>query len=233
MVLDNSQCNRHAIGCRPVPANDNLREEKSPMIRTNNYLIQARQAKERFLTYDQEKLIAKLGLQADENYLYVSMLSRCYRICRKSGDMQKELAGSWTDANTFEEVMTLLDLVCDSRENRFLTGKWKNMTDFGLMFHRNLLEEKADPWAEKFQADPEGFRTACESLGGKPYPLGDLAWAVELFDGLSILVQLWFGDEEFPASLRFLWDENALMYIRYETMYYARGLLLQEIENRM
>ena len=63
--------------------------------------------------------------------------------------------------------------------------------------------------------------------------MGDLAYSVELFDGLSILVQLWFGDEEFPASVRYLWDENALMYIKYETMYFAKGLLLQEIEERM
>ena len=203
------------------------------MARTDNYLIQAQQAKQRFLTYDQNQLIQKLILPHDGNHLYVAMLSRRYRIDRSSGDLAKEVAGNWADANTYEEVMTLLDLVCDSKENRFLTGKWKNMTDFGLMFHRNLLENKKDPWAEKFQAQPDAFRTACEILGGPPFPLGDIAYDIELFDGLPILVQLWFGDEEFPASLRFLWDENALMYIRYETMYFAKGLLLQEIEERM
>lgn len=203
------------------------------MTRTNNYLIQAQQAKQRFLTYDQDQLILKLRLISDENYLYVTMLSRRYRLERHSGNLEKEAAPGWADANTYEEIMTLLDLVCDSRETRFLTGKWKNMTDFGLMFHRNLLETEKDPWAEKFQADPEAFRKACEALGGRPFPMGDMAYAIELFDGLSILVQLWFGDEEFPASVRYLWDENALMYIKYETMYFAKGLLLQEIEKRM
>jgi hypothetical protein len=203
------------------------------MARTNNYLIQAQQAKERFLTYNQEKLIAKLQLTADNQYLYVPMLSHSYRIGRNSGNIEKKTNLEWTDANSFEEVMTLLDLVCDSKENRFLTGKWKNMTDFGLMFHRNLLENKVDPWAEKFQADPEGFHKACLALGGKPFSLGDIAYAIELFDGLSILVQLWFGDEEFPATLRFLWDENALMYLRYETMYFAQSLLLEKIKERM
>lgn len=203
------------------------------MARTNNYLIQAQQAKQRFLTYDQNRLIQKLRLTADEHYLYVTMLSRLYRLERTTGNLEKETAGSWADANSFEEVMTLLDLVCDSRENRFLTGKWKNMTDFGLMFHRSLLENKTDPVAENFQAHPDAFRAACEKLGAKPFPQGDIAYAIELFDGLSILVQLWFGDEEFPACLRFLWDENALMYIKYETMYFAKGLLLQEIEAHM
>ena len=203
------------------------------MARVNNYSIQAQQAKQRFLTYDQDRLIQKLHLRSDETYLYVTMLSRRYRICRTNGDLEKEVSGCWETADSYEEVMTLLDLVCDSREARFLTGKWKNMTDFGLMFHRNLLENRRDPWAEKFQASPEAFRKACEMLGGKPFALGDIAYAIELFDGLSILVQLWFGDEEFPACLRFLWDENALMYIKYETMYFAKSLLLREIEERM
>ena len=69
-------------------------------------------------------------------------------------------------------------------------------------------------------------------MGGTPLPQGDVAYAIELFDSLSIGIQLWLGDEEFPPSLRFLWDENALMYIRYETMYYARGLLLQRLAEK-
>ena len=203
------------------------------MERTNNYLIHAQQAKDRFTTYDQEVLIEKLHLSHDDNYLYTTMLSEHYRIHRKTGDICRKSDTSWVEANSYEEVMTLLDLVCDSREDRFLTGRWKNMTDFGLMFHRNLLEGKADPWADLFESDPEGFRKACLSLGGKPMTWGDISYAIELFDGLSVLVQLWFGDEEFPAGLRLLWDENALMYIKYETMYFAKGLLLQKLKERM
>ena len=203
------------------------------MERTNNYLIQARQAKARFVSYDQNQLISKLGLCFDATYLYVPMLAETYRIHRVTGDICRETPSGWVDANSYEEVMTLLDLVCDSRENRFLSGKWKNMTDFGLMFHRNLLEGKKDPFAERFQAEPDAFRNACLALRGHPMDWGDMAFAIELFDGLSVLVQLWFGDEEFPAGLRFLWDENALMYIKYETMYFAKSLLLQEIEEHM
>ena len=61
----------------------------------------------------------------------------------------------------------------------------------------------------------------------------DAAYAIELFDGLCIALQLWLGDEEFPARLRFLWDENALMYLKYETMYFARALLLRRLEKIM
>ena len=203
------------------------------MDRTNNYIIQAQQAKRRFTTYDQSRIIAKLKLRHDKEYLYTAMLSEAYRIHRETGEIFRETENGWIPTEDFGEVMTLLDLLCDSREDRFLTGKWKSLTDFGLMFHRSLLEGKADPWAESFESDPEGFRKACLSLGGKPFPKGDIAYTIELFDGLSILIQLWFGDEEFPACLRFLWDENALMYLKYETMHFAKGLLLEKIRERM
>ena len=203
------------------------------MERKDNYLIQAAQAKQTFLRYDQQKLIEKLKLRSDEQYLYTALLSQPYRIHRKTADLQRLEHSIWTDANSHSEVMTLLDLICDSREDRYLRCRWKNMQSFGLQFHQNLLEDQRDPYAERFNADPEAFRSACEALHGSPLPTGDVAYAIEVFDGLPIAIQLWLGDEEFPPRLRFLWDENALMYLKYETMYFAKDLLLRRLmENR-
>ena len=203
------------------------------MERTDNYQVQAMQAKSRFLTYDQDEIIRRLQLDADDNYLYLPMLSRRHRICRKTGHMEKLTKAGWVGANSHGEVMTLLDLLCDSRPDRFLTGRWKAMTAFGLMFHQNLAEGQKDGWADCFEADPEGFRRACLSLGGTPFPQGDIAYVLDFFEGLPIVVQLWFGDEEFPASLRLLWDENSLLYLKYETMWFAKGLLLTRIREEM
>lgn len=202
------------------------------MARTNNYLVQVAQAKAIFLTYDQQSLIRKLHLEYDEDFLYPVLFSRRYRLSRKTGDLERESRNGWEDAITHGEVMTLLDLICDSREDRFVSGRWKNMPEFGRAFHQNLLEER-DPAAEFFQSRPDRFRAACEALGGKPLPTGDIAYAIEVFDGLPLAVQLWLGDEEFPARLRYLWDENALMYLKYETMYFARGLLLEWLRAEM
>lgn len=191
------------------------------------------QAKKHFLTYDQEKLIGKLKLKADEKYLYAELFSKEYRINRMTGDFERWETDAWVDGNSFGEVMTLLDMICDSREDRFVSGKWKNMRDFGLMFHRNLLESRTDPWAELFQERQASFRRACEALNGKSVKAGDIAYAIEVSDGLPLMLQLWFGDDEFPPNLRFLWDENALQYLRYETMYFAKGLLLDTIKEKM
>lgn len=199
------------------------------MERKNNYLIQAQQAKERFLTYEQQVLIRKFSLKYDEEYLYMVFLCKPYRLSRATGDLWRQEGEIWQDANTFGEVMTLLDLLCDSRENRWISGRWKNMQSFGMQFHQNLLEEPRDPVAVCFDREPERLIRACESLGAEKIPGGDYGFAVELFDGLKIGILFWHGDEEFAPRLRFLWDENAMMYIRYETMYYAIGLLKERL----
>ena len=199
------------------------------MERRDNYLIHANQAKERFLTYDQEHLIRKFRMEADGDYLYPVMLGRKYRICRETGDFQYLEGKNWVDGNSYGEVMTLLDLLCDSREDRFLTGRWKNMQAFGLQFHRNLLEDARDPLAERFDRDPEALERAVKRLGGRKIPGGDVGFSVELFDGLGIGVLFWHGDEEFAPRIRFLWDENANMYLRYETMHFAVGMLRQRL----
>ena len=202
------------------------------MERRDNYAVQASQAKEVFLRYDQEALCRKLGLGSDEEYIYAVLLGKRYRIHRTTAGFHRLDGDTWTAADSFGEVMTLLDLICDSREDRYLAGRWKNMLSFGLQFHRDLMGGP-DPTAERFAADPEAFARACEAMGGERLPQGDVGYAIELFDGLKIGIQLWLGDDEFPSALKYMWDENALMYIRYETMYYAVGLLRRWIMEEM
>ena len=192
----------------------------------DNYQIQMKNAQKYFLTYDQEKLIRKFRLKNDETYLYVTMFSCPYRLSRHTGKLER-FRGSWQDANTFGEVMTLLDILCDSREDRYLTGKWVSTQHFGKHIHTGLLEIEEDPLATAFDQELGSFVKACKALGGHPIPGGDEAYAIEVMDGLAIGILFWYGDEEFPAQLRFYWDENALMYIKYETMHYTLGYLRQ------
>ena len=92
-----------------------------------------------------------------------------------------------------------------------------------------MQEEREDPLAARFDKDPDGFCAACLALGGRRQPGADHSYAVELLDGLEVLVQLWHGDEEFAPRLRLLWDENTTRYLRYETTWYAAGLLRQRL----
>ena len=196
----------------------------------DNYQIQMQNAQKFFLRYDQEKLIRKFGLKNDADYLYMTMYGTPYRLCRKSGNLEK-YQEAWVDANTFGEVMTLLDILCDSKDDRYLTGKWMSTQMFGKYFHSGLLEPEYDALADAFDKSPGSLRKACKALGGHPIVGGDEAYGVEVMDGLEIGIFFWYSDDEFPAQLRFFWDENALMYIKYETMHYTLGYLRQLLTN--
>ena len=102
-----------------------------------------------------------------------------------------------------------------------------------MMFHQNLLQESEDPLACRIQREPDAFAEACRSLDAQQIPGADMGYAIELFEGLRVGVQFWFGDEEFLPRLRYLWDENATRYLRYETMFYAVGLLKNRIGSMM
>lgn len=194
--------------------------------RVNNYALQAERAQQYFLSYDQAALIAKWNLSYDEDYLYLQLFSRPYRLCRHTGALQRKDETGWRSGG-FGEVMTALDVLCDSREDRVLAGKWKLMQNFGLLFHRKMMEQENDSLAQAIGDAPEAFCRKCLALGGEAIPGGDLAYAIPVLGELKIAIQFWFADEEFPPQVRYFWDENALQYIRYETMHYALGYLKQ------
>lgn len=198
----------------------------------DNYRLQVEGAQKYFLRYDQEALIRKLRLKADEEYLYTQMLGKSYRIHRRSGNVER-LDDVWTETNSHGEVMTLLDLVCDSKEGRFVSGRWVNMLSFGRMFHQNLMGNGEDTLARKIQENPDAFRRICETMGAGKAPGGDIGVTFPLFEGLEIALQFWEGDEEFAPRVRFLWDENATMYLKYETMWYALGMLKTRLLEKM
>lgn len=202
------------------------------MQRRDNYAIQAAQAKQLFLQYDQDQLIKKLGLIFDEGYLYVDFFGMPYRIARRTGDISFLEDGVWRDGNSFNQVLTLFDLICGCKKNRCLTGRYKSIESFGMQFHRDLTERK-DPTAQFFDAHIDIFRQVCQDMGGQKLAQGDAGYTLELFDGLRIAVILWSGDEEFPPRLKYLFDENALLYIRYETMYYVVNHLISLLKERV
>ena len=201
------------------------------MNRTNNYALAAENAKKIFLSYDQQALIEKFALSFDDTYLYTSFLGAPYRIERLTGNLERRKNGVWVDGNSFDEVLSIFDLLCDSKDTRHPSHVFQSMASFGLQFHQNLTESR-DPLAEFAQSNPDTFRARLLALGGRETKGADLAFVLPVFDTLDMAVHFWFGDEEFAPSLRILWDANALQYIRYETMYYVIDCLRARLEEK-
>ena len=197
------------------------------MERKNNYEIQAGQARKLFCAHDLDAVARAHGLRTDGDFLYLRLLSEDYRVSRADGYIARRDSGAWLPADGFDETLTIFDLLCDAKPGRRAAGAWKTTLDFGGQVHRG--PDGARIARMRWSCCTTGGRSCCERaclrLGGTPMAGADVSFSLPFFEELRIAVQFWHGDDEFAPRLRVLWDANADQYLRYETMYYAIGLL--------
>ena len=198
---------------------------------TSNY-DRMRDAMEReFLRYDQARMIDKFSLAHDPSYLYLNFVGRAYRVGRFTGRVETVpgTAGGSLHAD-YNVSMTVFDVLCASKPDCRPAGV------FTALHSVKGLARTVAPGAGLFAREARFFagrlpqlRAACEALGGRPAPTGDAAYRLALFDLLPVVLQFWDADEEFDAVLKFLWDENILDFMHYETTFFASAHLLSRL----
>ena len=94
---------------------------------------------------------------------------------------------------------------------------WQMTVTFSGMQERNSME-RLQNWQ----------KPASGCMGS-----GDVAYQLELFSFLPVILRFWESDDEFPASLQVLVDRNILEYMHYETVMFAIGHLLERVEEEM
>jgi len=192
--------------------------------RPNNYVVMEEQTRVRFLSYDQSEILAKSPVKFDESYLYLPVLDTTCRISRETGHVTWQEKGQWLPSPRQHDTLTVYDYLCDASPQRTLSGQWRSHAALGSHVH-GTLTEKATPLETTIDQNPYQFVQVCRALQGEPFPHCDIGFTLKLFPDLPITLQFWHSDEEFPPRLRFLWDSNTTDFIRYETTYFAVGLI--------
>lgn len=197
----------------------------------DNYALSRDRAVQYFLNFDQEAIIKTWDLPHDEENLYVDFLGRSYAICRKTGEVTR----LWDKTKAeFSEVLSIFDLLCHEGKERYLSGQLAPVNSLNYAPKAGGVSTGFHTaFAARVDTNPEGFRKACLSLGGKPIDMGDMAFSFSVFKDLPAVVKFYHSDEDFPASLTLLWDANTLQFMFYETVFYVAGFLLSAIEKRM
>ena len=95
----------------------------------DNYEIAKERIRPEFLKYDQETMIRRFGLDHDGEYLYLDFCGERYRIQRSSGIVEKSAEGTrdfqaGVLPGNYEEVLSIYDILCYSRPEAALTGRW-------------------------------------------------------------------------------------------------------------
>lgn len=193
----------------------------------DNYQISRDRAQAYFLGFDQQALIAAWNLTHDAQRLYVDFLGRPYAIDRNSGVVTRLFDGAQAG---FEEVLTIFDLLCHEGANKTLSGAFAPVNSLKGAAAAGVDTNFYREAAARFDKNPEAFAAACRRLGGREVAMGDMGFRFPVFGGLDVILKFYRSDEEFPAGLTLLWDENTLQFMFYETVFYAAGFLLRSIE---
>ena len=200
-------------------------------MKPSNYDLMRDQMEKEFLNYDQEKMIRKYGLEHDGAYLYLTFVGQKCRICRDSGRVE------WTEDAFLHVVhadynisMTIFDVLCYSKEGCRLSGRFMPVNQLkGTVQSASPGKDLFSGTGQKFDHRTEQLARACELLGGQKEKVGDISYRIPLFDFLPVILQFWESDEEFPAVLKLMWDENILSFMHFETTFFAAGHLLERL----
>ena len=201
----------------------------------SNYEFMRNQMRGEFIKYNQQKMIEKFHLTYDESYLYIDFVGRPNRVGRCSGVVEWSEDGFVTAHEAdYNASMTIYDVLCWSRENCALSGKYcsANMlkgTVKSSAVGANFFQKDAD----FFQGRLEEMKRACSRLGQPVKMNGDAAFVLYPFSFLPITLQYWEADDEFPANLKFMFDENILSYMHFETTFFMVSHLLGRIRQLM
>ena len=199
----------------------------------DNYDLQVDIGKRIFLEYDQQTLIRKFNLEADENRIYLTYLNTPCRIDRYRGGIDMRICDTWQACRNFGTVMTIYDLLCYHKgENApALAHQWCAVGTFVVtgVTNTGTFTKK---YAARFDCNLEELKIACEKLGGvlqPPMAGADVTCRIPVTPYFPVLLQFWEGDEEFPPKLQLMWDRNTGSFLHFETTFYLQGDLIERL----
>ncbi|MGM9640908.1 MAG: DUF3786 domain-containing protein [Faecousia sp.] len=201
--------------------------------RKNNYAHMLEAARLHYLDYDPKVLAARPGVEERDACLATLFLGTETRIHRDTGLVTCRVGDTFRPAN-FCEGLSVYDWLCDRKPDATSSGEFCPVGSLpGVYVGGGGLSMSGGSLPAKIDKAPDRFRAACVAMGGTELPLGDLGFRLNVFPDLPMVLKFYHGDEDFPPSLTLLWDKNTLRFVRFETVYYIAGCLLDRLSLRM
>jgi len=129
-------------------------------------------------------------------------------------------------------VQTMLMYYFDSPTAIPVTGKWTSFADLpeGRVYDSAFQGNTGNVLVKTFGVDGVSLRMVCEGLGGKALgSYGDVAYVIQALPCVPVLVNYWLGDEDFPSTCKFLFDESVSHFLPIEACAILGGILTHRI----
>ncbi|MCQ2500821.1 MAG: DUF3786 domain-containing protein [Lachnospiraceae bacterium] len=175
--------------------------------------IQWEMVTNRFLSYDQEQIIRIFDLDHDEENLYIDFMGRRYRIGRKTG-----LMFDGDRQASLDETVSVYELLTNSDHKPFLTGKWESIASLCTNTTDTSLGRYID-YLKPFNEDAELMQKTLLEMGAVPASKGDVSAILTIYPNIPVWIQYWVADDEFPASVQFLFDGGIADHYRWSLLW--------------
>jgi hypothetical protein len=109
--------------------------------------------------------------------------------------------------------------------------QWISFTELpdGRFYTQAFLGYTGGELLRKFRDDVQAFKRAAERMQGRPLRIGDAAYAFHLLPKVSLAVVYWLGDEDFPSSIRVLFDASVAHHLPTDACAIAGSMLTQQL----
>ena len=199
----------------------------------DNYERTRNEMRSEFLRYDQSAMLRRFPLDYDEDYISLPFLGMPCRVGRKTGIVELMREDQYEEAD-FSLSMTVYDLLCNAKEGCRLSGRF--VPHHGLKVQGSDVNVNAGFFKKDtsyYVGKSDALKKAFARLGESCDYAGDEAVLLHPFPFLPMILQFWEEDEEFPPTLKAMFDENILDYMHFETTFYMLGAVTGEIRRRM
>ncbi len=183
-----------------------------------------------FLKLDIISLSDRFGFEYDDENIYVPYYGKTYIINRSSGVMTD--SADRNKSVNFGPLMSIYHLFYFSKPYAKVRGEFvpfrnvKNASPFAPNFERSVQSGLARP----FDGKKDLLISACETLGGKKIPQGDVGYVFYAFEKIMpVMMVFWDGDDEFPAQANILFDADITDFLHEETVCCIGGDLIDRL----
>lgn len=184
--------------------------------------LAAKEIAERNFSEIAELAGAELG--PDQKYLTLSYYGRPVRVDREP--MAVSALDDGPEIPLAEQALVLHYLV--NASGREPTGQWITYREVpsGEFYWSAFVKRAKAPLVGFFGERPGLLLELAPKVGGEPAPdlAGDAAVIVRAFPRVPLFLQLWAGDDEFPADGNVLFDQTIAGYLSTEDIALAAGL---------
>lgn len=114
---------------------------------------------------------------------------------------------------------------------RPVRGEFIGFSDIpeGMFYYRSFRKKAVDKLAALFGQKPELLEQAGTLLGGRKWTAGDYSSRIPVLPEIDMVVQIYRGDEEFPAAANILFSDCIVNFLPPEDTAFLGGWLVRTL----